>query len=106
MHPLRIPRRPASRARTAERPAHHAHAINPAQLADVVDGGGNKPTDPGYDPLGSCSVGVGDATYHTTPIVTAIYDWCTDFNSDGNVTLVDALAVTDDIVLSASCTAQ
>lgn len=73
---------------------------------DAVDGLGRVPTDPGYDPMGSCTVGVGDAANHTGPIVTSTYSFCTDLNSDGALTLADAVLVSEDIINSASCTAQ
>jgi hypothetical protein len=74
--------------------------------SDAVDDNGFVPTDPGYNPNGVCAVGVGDAAFHTAPIVSTSYSYCTDINSDGAVSLGDAVLITPDIVGSANCTAQ
>lgn len=73
---------------------------------DVTDNSGNKPTDVGYNPAGSCEVTVGDAVYLTGPIANATYDFCADLNTTGDVSLADALLATGPIANGASCTAQ
>ena len=74
--------------------------------SDGVDDNGFVATDPSYNPNGTCVVGVGDATFHTSPIIASTYAFCTDINSDGAVSLADAVLITDDIVAASSCAAQ
>jgi hypothetical protein len=66
--------------------------------SDVVDDNGKKATDfPNiWDPAGNCKTGVGDATFHTTPIAGGppAYDYCTDFFGDGDVDVNDASFLT------------
>lgn len=72
---------------------------------DVVDGAGILPHQ-GWDPNGVCESGLPDAVYFTAPIQTGIYDFCTDFNSDGAVTLEDAVWITPPIQQGQNCVAQ
>lgn len=73
--------------------------------ADAVDNGGNLPTStlPVWDPAGSCAAGLADAVAHTTPLATATYDYCTDFNCDEVTGLADATTVTPYLASGASC---
>ena len=70
---------------------------------DAVDGTGTKPTG-GWNPGGFCSVGLSDGAYHTGPISTGAYDYCTDLDSDGNVSLADAVTLTAPIADGDTCT--
>lgn len=72
---------------------------------DVVDGTGVLPHQ-GWDPAGTCESGLPDAVYFTAPIQTGVYDFCTDFNSDGAVTLEDAVWITPPIQAGQNCVAQ
>ncbi len=72
---------------------------------DAVDNGGILPT-AGWNPGGSCSVGLSDATYHTGPISSGAYDYCTDIDSDGAVTLTDAVVLTQPISAGDVCTQE
>ncbi len=69
---------------------------------DAVDNGGLLPTS-GWNPGGQCSVGLSDATFHTGPIASGAYSYCTDIDSDLAVTLTDAVILTQPISQGASC---
>lgn len=73
--------------------------------ADAVDNAGNLPTstNPVWDPLGNCAAGLADAVAHTTPLATATYNYCTDFNCDGVTGLADATTVTPYLASGSSC---
>ena len=71
---------------------------------DAVDGAGNLPTDAGYSSGGSCVVGLSDATFHTGPISSGVYEFCTDIDSDSSVGLADAVVLTGPISAGESCT--
>jgi len=70
---------------------------------DAVDDSGTLPTS-GWNPAGTCHVVLADAVAHTGPIVTAVYSFCTDMNSDGLVNVADAVIVTPSIIGAPSCT--
>lgn len=71
---------------------------------DAVDGAGRRATDlPRWIPGGTCAAGLADATEHTTPLATAVYDWCTDLNCDNTVGASDAVLVTPFLSAGASC---
>jgi hypothetical protein len=57
----------------------------------------------GWNPGGFCNVSLTDAVFHTPPIKLGAYSFCTDFDSDGAVTLDDAVLVTAPIKRSDSC---
>ena len=69
---------------------------------DTVDDNGVFPWQ-GWDPAGTCAVGLSDATTHTIPIKTGAYSFCTDFNSNGEIDLGDAILITPPISLGESC---
>jgi hypothetical protein len=71
---------------------------------DAVDGAGVLPTDPGYSTGGLCTAGLSDATFHTGPLKNGIYSFCTDFDSDLDCDLDDAVAITPGIKTGATCT--
>jgi hypothetical protein len=70
---------------------------------DVVDPSGNRAQE-GWDPDGTCLVSAGDAVEHTPAIVNATLSFCTDLNSDGEVSPGDAVLITPAIVDGSSCT--
>jgi len=72
---------------------------------DAIDAFGAFPTDPGYVFTADCETGLSDAVFHTGPISTALPEFCTDFNGDGDVGGPDAVLVTPSITTGASCTA-
>lgn len=69
---------------------------------DAVDGSGVLPTS-GWNPAGSCAVGLSDATLHTGPIASGTYAYCTDIDSDLLITLSDAVVLTAPISNGDSC---
>lgn len=70
---------------------------------DAVDDLSQKPTD-GWDPGVLCDVGLADGTYHTVPIKTGAYDFCSDLDSDMDVDLDDAVVHTPYIKNGVACT--
>jgi hypothetical protein len=70
--------------------------------SDAADDAGVFPPD-GWNPGGTCAVGLSDASIHTTPISGGAYAFCTDINSDLAVDLVDAVILTPQISGGASC---
>jgi hypothetical protein len=72
---------------------------------DAVDGSGRLPTNTAslWDPAGTCATGLADAVQHTTPLSTAVYEWCTDINCDNAVGLADASILTPFLASAASC---
>lgn len=70
---------------------------------DPIEGDPNAPEDP---PI--ARVGVGDAVFHTGPIVNSENEPCSDFTDpfDDNVGTVDAVIVTPFIVNAVNCNAQ
>jgi len=70
---------------------------------DAVDDAGLLPLQ-GWSPGGTCQVVLSDAVFHTGPIVSAAYSFCTDFNSDGAVNVSDAVIATAPIILATACT--
>jgi hypothetical protein len=69
---------------------------------DAVDDSGLLPTS-GWNPGGTCSSGLTDAVFHTPPLSTGIYEFCSDINSDGSVLLQDAVLMTPYLALGTSC---
>jgi hypothetical protein len=63
---------------------------------DAVDGNGFFPWQ-GWNPAGTCRVGVGDAVAHTSPFALGTYSFCSDANSDNVVALADAVIFTSAI---------
>jgi len=72
--------------------------------ADVVDSNGTL-AQGGWTPGASCAVSVGDAVYFTPFIANGTYGFCADLDSNGTVSLSDAVLVTPPIAFGASCTA-
>jgi hypothetical protein len=72
---------------------------------DAVDGAGRLPTNTPalWDPAGTCAVGLSDAVQHTTPLSTAVYEWCTDINCDNACGVADAVILTPFLASAASC---
>jgi len=70
---------------------------------DVVDDTGTRPQS-GWNPGGQCHVTLSDAVYHSGPIQTFVYDFCSDLNSDGVVNISDAVTLTAPIVNASDCT--
>ena len=70
---------------------------------DAVDGTGNLPTDGGYATGGVCTVGLSDATFHTGPISSGTYEFCSDMDSDLGVALADAVLLTTPISSGETC---
>ena len=70
---------------------------------DAVDDTGNLPTQ-GWNPSPNVRVGVGDAVFHTGPLKTGAYSFCTDFNSDGTCNLTDAVILTPAAKVGWTCT--
>jgi hypothetical protein len=72
---------------------------------DAVDASGRLPTNTSslWDPAGTCATGLADAVRHTTPLATAVYDWCTDINCDNAVGVADAVILTPFLAGAASC---
>jgi hypothetical protein len=73
---------------------------------DAVDTAGRLPTNIGtalWDPAGSCATGLADGVQHTTPLSTAVYEWCTDVNCDRACGLADATILTPFLAGAASC---
>lgn len=69
---------------------------------DAVDGSGLLPTQ-GWNPGLSCSVDLSDATFHSTPIKSGVYAYCSDMNSDLAVDLSDAVILSAGIKAGLSC---
>ncbi len=69
---------------------------------DAVDSGGVLPTS-GWVVGPPCSVGLSDATFHTGPISSGVYEFCTDVDSDGVVALADAVLLTAPITVGETC---
>ncbi len=72
---------------------------------DAVDAGGLLPTQ-GWDPQGSCVVGLSDGARHATAIKGGGADFCSDVTSDGVVALDDAVVLAAAIKSGSACTAQ
>ncbi len=72
---------------------------------DAVDSGGRLPTE-GWTPGSSCVVGLADATFHSGPISSGSYSYCSDLNSDGAVGLQDGVLLTDPITRGDTCPRQ
>ena len=72
---------------------------------DAVDNAGRLPTSTLslWDPAGACATGLSDAVQHTTPLSTAVYEWCTDLNCDNAVGVADAVLLTPFLANAASC---
>ena len=70
---------------------------------DAVDDAGRLPTQ-GWNPSPNVKVGVGDAVFHTPPLKTGAYSFCTDFNSDGACDLTDAVLLTPAVKVGWTCT--
>jgi hypothetical protein len=72
---------------------------------DVVDAAGRLATSTPalWDPAGTCATGLGDGVQHTTPLATALYEWCTDINCDDVVGVADAVLLTPFLAGAASC---
>jgi hypothetical protein len=72
---------------------------------DAVDNAGNIATDTTvlWDPAGSCRVGLADAVQHTTPLSTAVYQWCTDITCDDVCGVADAVVLTPCLANAANC---
>ncbi len=70
---------------------------------DVVDANGVLPTD-GWNVTTSTSVSLSDAGFHTPPVKTGVYEYCTDLNSDLSVDLADATILTPYIKGGNNCT--
>lgn len=72
--------------------------------SDAVDNSGRRATDsPRWNPAGVCAAGLADAVEHTSPLQSAIYDWCTDFDCSGSVALADGIIMTPFISAGSSC---
>jgi hypothetical protein len=70
---------------------------------DVVDNNGNYPWQ-GWTPGGGiCSAGTSDAIIHTPPFSLGNYSFCSDLDSDGAVTLSDAIVATPGLSNGFSC---
>lgn len=72
---------------------------------DAVDDAGNWPWAP-WDPLGNCTTGLSDVTRHTGPIKSGVYHYCSDFDSDGGITISDAVLATGAFSSGDACTQQ
>jgi len=70
---------------------------------DVVDDTGKLPTQ-GWNPGPSLKVALSDAVYHTAPLKTGTFNFCTDVNSDGVCNLTDAVILTPPIKAGHTCT--
>lgn len=98
-------------ARTATTPVVEvfANGIKLAEVGglspDAVDPNGVLPTD-GWAVPGEAQVGLSDASFHTPPIKSGAYEFCTDINSDGVIGLDDASILTPFIKGGNSCTTQ
>jgi hypothetical protein len=71
---------------------------------DAVNEAGLLPTDGDYVADTESAVTLADAVFHTGPIVTAVLEQCTDFNSDDVINVSDAVIVTPYIINATSCT--
>ncbi len=96
-------------ARTAGTPVVEvfANGIKLAEVGcvspDVVDNNGVLPT-AGWNVGGTAVVGLSDASFHTPPIKSGAYEYCTDMNSDLLIGLDDASILTPYIKGGANCT--
>jgi hypothetical protein len=72
---------------------------------DAVDSSGRLPTNTSslWDPAGNCATGLADGVQHTTPLSTAVYEWCTDVNCDDACGLADATILTPFLAGAATC---
>ena len=70
---------------------------------DAVDNNGVLPT-AGWVVGGMAVVGLADASFHTPPIKSGTYEFCTDFNSDMVIGLDDASILTPWVKAGSSCT--
>jgi len=69
---------------------------------DGVDGAG-LPATGGWNPGTTCAVSVGDAVFHTSPLKTGTYSFCTDFDSDLDCDLTDAVILTSPVKVGDFC---
>lgn len=75
--------------------------------SDAVNLAGYLPTDPLHEvDGGSGVVSLSDAVFHTGPLSTGTYEFCSDFDSDGVIGLSDATIVTGDLVSGPICTLE
>jgi hypothetical protein len=70
---------------------------------DAVDDSGKLPTQ-GWNPGVNLKVALSDAVFHTAPLKTGAYNFCTDINSDGACNLTDAVILTPPIKTGHTCT--
>jgi hypothetical protein len=85
---------------------HYFYIDAPAVTAgpDAVDTAGYLASQPGWDPNGVCSVGLGDAVYHTVNIKNGYENLCSDVNGFSGTDLSDASWLTPAMKVSAICT--
>jgi hypothetical protein len=69
---------------------------------DMVDGAGNPPWTP-WSLSASCTSGLTDAVAHTAPIKSGAYSYCSDLNTDGTVSVLDAVLLTPSVKTGAAC---
>lgn len=68
----------------------------------VVDSTGKLPWQ-GWAPGGTCSVGLADAVYHASNIRIRQFNFCSDLDSDGRVSIIDAVLITQAIFEAHTC---
>jgi hypothetical protein len=69
---------------------------------DLVDSEGRRTTE-GWDPGGTCGIGLSDAVELTGPFSTSTYDWCADVNGDNAVGLSDAVLASPALANAITC---
>jgi hypothetical protein len=69
---------------------------------DAVDPTGILPAN-NWNPGAACGVSLGDAVYHTGPLKTGGYSYCTDFDSDLDCDLTDAVMLTPAVKRGYQC---
>jgi len=56
-----------------------------------------------WTPGEGCGTGISDGVYHSSPLATAVYSFCTDMNSDLLITLIDAVLIAPSIKIGECC---
>jgi hypothetical protein len=72
---------------------------------DAVDGSALFPWQ-GWNPGSMCAAGTSDAIFHTGPFSTAAYEYCSDLDSNGVVSLGDSILATPGLAGGAACNSQ
>lgn len=101
--PYRIEHAPFEIVASAPTGGLYPLAMRGGVSSDAVNAAGRLPSDPAYVKPDPAHVGLSDATFHTEPLSSGLYEFCSDVDGDGAITLSDAVLLTEDLSYSASC---